>query len=116
MKHRNTKRYAVKTSKAAYSSIVSSHYTLPEAYRAYVKLHKNQQKGRRFIMAQEPIAIISTELHALLVQEDIKDWADYDIGPRSKQRLPLPILVHQWSPIFKTYTCFEEKTNDRSRP
>lgn len=108
MKHRNTRRYAVKTSVESYASIVSSHCTLPEAYRAYVKLHKEQHKHRRFIMAQTPMAIISSEIEKHLIQTDIKAWAEQGVGPPSKQRLPLPIVVHQWNDRYKTYLRFGE--------
>ena len=110
MKHRNTRRYAVKASNETYASIVSSHCTLPEAYRAYVKLHKEQYKFNRFILAQTPRAIIATEVQTKTIQEDIQDWANRDLGPQSKQRVPMPIVVHQWHPKYKTYTRHGEKS------
>ena len=106
MKHRNTKRYAVKTSVEPYASIVSSHCTLPEAYRSYVKLHKEQHKNKKFIMAQEMIAIIATEVEGEVIKADIHSWATAGHGPPSKQRLPLPIVVHQWNHKFGIYLLF----------
>ena len=109
MKHTNTRRYAVKRSQESYASIISSHCTLPEAYKSLVKYHKKRYAGWRFIMAQDVIAVISSEASAEVIQKDIDDWSTFDVGPQSKQRLPLPIVVHQWNPEFKLYLRYGEK-------
>jgi hypothetical protein len=106
VKHTNTRRYAVKTSKESYANIVSSHCTLGEAYKALVKLHKEQHKHRKFIMAQNMIAIISSEESNEIIEADIHAWSTQDHGPPSRQRLPLPIVVHQWNPKFNIYLRF----------
>jgi hypothetical protein len=108
MKHRNTRRYAVKTSAQPYATIISSHCTLGEAYKSFVKAHKAHFRHRKFVMSQEPIAIIASEESNDVLEADIKAWHDWDLGygPPSKRRLPLPIVVHQWNPAFNTYLRF----------
>lgn len=112
MKHTTTKRYAVKTSVATYATIISQHHTLPEAYRAMVRAHRALYKNHRFTMAQTVIAIIATEESNLSVEEAIHSWATLDRGPPSRQRLPLPIVVHQWNPRHQTYLRFGATRND----
>jgi hypothetical protein len=106
MKNRNTRRYAVKMSRAPYATVISSHCTLPQAYRSFVKHHKKQFRLHRFPMAQESIAIIASEAPTEIIRADIAAWANADVGPPSKQRLPLPIVVHQWNPRYQTYLRF----------
>jgi hypothetical protein len=111
MKHKITGRYVVKSSTQPYARILGSHCTLHEAYKTLVKCHRAHYKNHRFILAQDVIQIIATELPKETILADIKRWADQDVGPRSKQRLPLPIVVHQWNPDFTTYLRFGEKND-----
>lgn len=108
MRHRNTSLYSVKRSIAPYATIISSHCTLHEAYKAMVKAHRAHFKNHRFILAQAPIVIISTEAATEVIQAHILAWATKDMGPPSKKRLPLPIVVHQWSPANNVYKRFRE--------
>ena len=103
MKHRNTRRYAVKTSIEAHAVILASHCRLPDAYRSYVKAHKAHYRHHRFILAQTPIAIISSEVDKDIILADIHEWATQDRGSPSRQRLPMPIIVHQWNHAFNIY-------------
>ena len=106
MKHRNTWRYAVKTSVKSYASIISSHDMLGKAYKSLVKAHTSHFKNHPYPMAQDVIAIIATEVPEAIIRADIDHWANLDIGPPSKMRLPLPIVVHQWNHKFSLYIQF----------
>lgn len=108
MKHSFNTRYAVKRSQQAYASIVSEHKTLGKAYKKLVSLHRSLYKHNKFPLAQEVIAIIATEADADTIRKDIQEWRYYSVGPRSKRRLPLPIVVHQWNPKSNLYLRYGE--------
>lgn len=106
MRRRSTLRYAVKTSDKKYASIISMHHTLGEAYKSLVKAHTAHFKNHAYPMAQDMVAIIATEAPDKIIRADIAHWANLDVGPPSKKRLPLPIVVHQWNHKFSTYLQF----------
>ena len=101
-------RYAVKTSDQKYASIISTHRTLGEAYKTMVRHHRAQYRNVPFVMAQTVTVVISTEAAKEIIEKDVKFWKDLDYGPRSRQRLPLKILVHQWNHNFNMYIRFGE--------
>jgi len=108
MKHRNTRRYAVKTSKSNYARIISSHHFLGEAYKSLVKVHRAHFKHRQFPMAQNPIAVIVSEDPKEIILADMLAWVRADRGPPSKMRLPLPVVVYQWDHDIGIYQQFGE--------
>lgn len=104
-------RYAVKRSNQKYASIIATHRSLGEAYKTLVRNHRARYVQSDFVMAQPVIAVIATEASKEVIEDDIKFWKELDMGPRSKQRLPLPIVVHQWNPRFNMYLRFGEMPN-----
>ena len=101
-------RYAVKTSNQKYASIIATHRTLGEAYKTMIRHHREHYKNVDYVMAQPVIVIIATEASNEIIDADIKFWKELDHGPRSRQRLPLVIVVHQWNPRFNRYLRFGE--------
>ena len=100
-------RYAVIGSTAPWARTHSKHRTLGEAYKSMVKVHLERHKMARFPMAQTVHVIIATVADDQIIREDIYDLNTLDgIGPQSRRRLPLPIVVHQWNPQQETYIRF----------
>lgn len=101
--------YIVRSSDKPYARMISGHRTLGEAYKTLVRYHKEHYKYSRFVMAQRVITIIATESPKDVIEKDIEFWATLEgRHPRSVQRLPLPIVVHQWQPEYKIYLRFGE--------
>lgn len=99
--------YIVMESEDPWAKIRSRHTTFPEAYRSFVRVHRARYKNHRFPMAQTVRAVIATAAPDDQIRTDIYSWANADgLGPQSKRRLPLPIVVHQWQPKLECWIRF----------
>ena len=103
-------KYAVKRSAGKYATMIATQRTLGQAYKTLVRHHREFYRGCSFVMAKPVVGIIATEAPGDVIKEDIEFWRFLDLGPRSKRRLPLLIVVHQWDHQFNTYLRFGENS------